>query len=78
MSLLSSDDRAVDSIAFCVVFGVLGLVALAIVQVVLNHAQVGITEAGAGIAAVIGAGGAVRVSRDKLASPGGVASPPTS
>jgi hypothetical protein len=63
--LFSSDDSSTDSIAVCVVFGVFGLVALAITQVVLNHAQIGITEAGTGIAAVIGAGGAVRVARDR-------------
>jgi hypothetical protein len=67
--LLGSDDKISDSIAFCTVFGVLGLVAVAITQVVLNHVQIGISEAGVGIAAVIGAGGAVRVARDKP-SPG--------
>jgi hypothetical protein len=66
--LFSSDDQHADSMVLCGVFGVLGLIGLAFYQVAQGH-PVGITEAGAGLAAVIGAAGAVRVGRDKLVTP---------
>lgn len=68
-SLFSASDQHADSMVLCGVFGVLGLIGLAFYQVAVLHTPVGITETGAGLAAVIGAAGAVRVGRDKLVTP---------
>jgi hypothetical protein len=64
LKLLSADDAAADSIVWSVAVSVLGMLALAFYQAVANHAQIGMTELGAGLAAVITAGGAVRVGRE--------------
>jgi hypothetical protein len=64
--LFSSDDAAADSIVWSTAVAVLGLLGLAFYQSVAHGTQIGITEAGTGLAAVIGAGGAVRVGRERF------------
>jgi hypothetical protein len=71
-NLFSSDDSAVDSVIWSTVVGVLGLLALAFYQSIAHGTPVGITETGTGISAVIAAGGAVRVGRERFK-----AAPPT-
>jgi hypothetical protein len=53
-------------VAWSGALSVLGLLGLAYCEVVINHSQVGITEAGTGLAAVITAAGAVRVARERF------------
>lgn len=65
IQLLSSDDAAADIIAWCSAVAVLGLIALMIFEAVTGHPP-GITEAGTGLATVIGAGGAIRIGRERF------------
>jgi hypothetical protein len=64
--LFSSDDAAADSVVWCAALSVLGLLALMFYEAVAMGQRVGITEAGGGLATVIGAAGAVRVSRERF------------
>lgn len=63
--LFSSDDAAADIIAWAAAVAVLGLVGLMFMEAANGHPP-GISEAGTGLAAVIGAGGAVRVGRERF------------
>lgn len=65
IQLFSSDDAAADIIAWCSAVAVLGLVALMFFEVTTGT-HVGMAEAGTGLATVIGAGGAVRIGRERF------------
>lgn len=64
--LFSSDDASADSVVWCAALSVLSLIALMFYEAVAMGQRVGITEAGGGLATVIGAAGAVRVSRERF------------
>lgn len=68
-SLFSSDEAAADSVVFCTLLAEIGLIGMSIFQLYLHPEMFSPINYGTASAAIIGAGGGVKVFRERVGAP---------